>query len=134
MAKMSAKDVLALILNDETIDLQDAVPRYISGFDQLIAKIDKLSDALLAQQVRAMEYDDDDDDRGEMMGTLTENLTALRQLIEREPEMPDDSETHTLLTTIAKNTMRRAGQWEFDVQRNSRTGFIEKIVATPLAK
>ena len=127
---MSARDVLALVLNDETVDLQDAVPRYIQGFDQLVAKIDKLADALLA---RGEGYENGEGGHSEEMQALVANLQAIKELLDKPAlELPDNSDMQTLLSTIAKNTMRRQRPWEFDIQRDRRTGFTDKIIARPI--
>ncbi len=79
--------------------------------------------------------DDDYDSNGEYMMALTENMQGLRALMEREPaEHPENSEMQKLLTMIAKNTMRRQRSWEFDIQRDRRTGFTEKIIARPVGE
>jgi hypothetical protein len=81
--------------------------------------------------------DDDDGMYGEMMGCMSENLTAMREMLGKQtggPPPVQSEETRTLLTMIAKNTMRKQRAWEFDIQRDRRTGFTEKIIAKPVGE
>ncbi len=183
MGEMTAREVLKLVLDEETISL-DKAPRSIDGFEQLLEKMDKLCDAITQGKSNGHDYakagdktsvdgghdhtlleggktsmdgeplhshdwspdqektstdaghnhcaKDDYDANGEYMMALTENMQGLRALMERPAEHPENSDMQKLLTTIAKNTMRRQRAWEFDIQRDRRTGFTEKIIARPV--
>lgn len=134
MAEMTAREVLKLVLDDETINL-DNQPRSIDGFDQLLEKLDRLCDAITSRRENGEDYEGGEGGHSEEMVALVENLQALRVIMEREPaELPDNSDMQTLLHTIAKNTMRRQRPWEFDIQRDRRTGFTEKIIARPVGE
>lgn len=135
--EIKARELLTLLLDDEEFNSSRG-PRSIVGFDELLEKMDKLCDAITHNSSRTDpngEYEGGDmGQHTEQMDALIENMQALRALMERPPaEAPEQSdEMRTLLTMIAKNTMRRERSWEFDIQRDRRTGFTEKIVARPM--
>lgn len=130
--EMTAREVLKLVLDDETIPF-DKAPRSIDGFDQLLEKMDRLCDAITHKHNAEPGEDGysagDMGSHGELMTALTENIQALREIAHTHPEPAPNDETQALLTMIAKNTMRRSSSWEFDVQRDRRTGFTDKIIA-----
>jgi len=129
MPEMTAREVLKLVLDDETINVEDS-SRSIAGFDTLLDKMDKLCDAITQRESSGEGYEGGHSDE---MKALVANLEALRAVMERPAvELPDNSDLQSLLSTIAKNTMRRQRPWEFDVQRDRRTGFTEKIIARPI--
>lgn len=129
MPEMTAREVLKLVLDDETINVEDS-SRSIKGFDALLEKMDKLCDAITQRESNGEGYEGG---HSEEMQALVANLEAMRALMDKPAvEMPDNSDMQTLLSTIAKNTMRRQRPWEFDVQRDRRTGFTEKIIARPI--
>ena len=135
MPELSAREVLKLVLGDETIDLQDAVPRYIKGFDDLLAKLDNLTAAILARHEGGEGYENGEGGHSEEMQALVANLQAIKELLDKPAvELPDNSDMQQLLGTIARNTMRRQRPWEFDIQRDRRTGFTEKIIARPIGE
>lgn len=131
MAEMTAREVLKLVLDEEKIQVDDTA-RSITGFDQLLEKLDRLCDAITSRRENGEDYDGEGGHSDEMKA-LVANLEALRAVMERPAvELPDNSDLQQLLGTIAKNTMRRQRPWEFDVQRDRRTGFTEKIIARPI--
>jgi len=135
MAEMTAREVLKLVLDDETIPL-DKAPRSIDGFDQLLEKMDRLCDAITHRNngegsMEGEEYGDNAS-HTELMTALTENIQALREIAHTHPEPTQNDEMQKLLHMIAKNTMRRERSWEFDIQRDRRTGFTDKIIAKPV--
>jgi len=138
MGEMTAREVLKLVLDEEKIQLDDSA-RSINGFDQLLEKMDKLCDAITQRgngsDVIEGEYEEVSGDGGghsAEMRSLSENLQALRAIMERSPDAPDNTEMRTLLATIARNTMTRRTPWEFTVERDKRTGFTSKIIARPM--
>ena len=136
--EIKARELLTLLLDDEEFNSSRG-PRTIAGFDELLEKMDKLCDAITHNHPRTDgEYDGEGDSslHNELMAAMTENIQALREIAHTHPDpMPEQSdETHSLLTMIAKNTMRKQRAWEFDVQRDRRTGFTEKIIARPVGE
>ena len=137
--EIKARELLTLLLDDEEFNNSNG-PRSIVGFEELLEKMDKLCDAITQNSARTGgdgEYEGGDmGQHGEQMAALIENMQALRAVVERPPPAaPEQSdETRTLLTMIAKNTMRKQRAWEFDVQRDRRTGFTEKIIARPVGE
>jgi len=129
--EIKARELLTLLLDDEEYN-SNRGPRSIVGFDALLEKMDKLCDAITQRE----SVDGGGGGDNALLAALVENTTALREVLEREPpepaELPDNSDMQQLLGTIAKNTMRRQRPWEFDVQRDRRTGFTEKIIARPI--
>lgn len=140
--EIKARELLTLLLDDEEYNSSRG-PRSIVGFDELLEKMDKLCDAITQNVSRTDgggEYEGGDSQHGEVMMAMNENLVAMRELIQNhilsaESKAPEQSEeTRTLLTAIAKNTMRKQRAWEFDIQRDRRTGFTEKITARPVGE
>lgn len=135
--EIKARELLTLLLDDEEFN-SNRGPRSIVGFEELLEKMDKLCDAITHNGSRTGdngEYEGGDmGQHGEQMAALIENMQALRALMERpSPAPPEQSdETRSLLTMIAKNTMRKQRAWEFDIQRDRRTGFTDKIIARPV--
>lgn len=137
--EIKARELLTLLLDDEEFNSSRG-PRTIVGFDQLLEKMDKLCDAITQRgngEVIDGEYEEvggDDGGGGHSaeMVALSENLQALRAIMERSSDTPDNTEQRTLLATIAKNTMRGRVPWEFTVERDKRTGFTSKIIAKPM--
>lgn len=137
--EIKARELLTLLLDDEDYN-SNRGPRTIVGFDQLLEKMDKLCDAITQRdkgEVIDGEYEEvggDGDGGGHSaeMVALSENLQALRAIMERSSDTPDNAEQRTLLATIAKNTMRGRVPWEFTVERDKRTGFTSKIIAKPM--
>lgn len=134
---ITARELLKLVLDDEEF-ASGKGPRTIVGFDALLEKMDKMCDAITQRRSEGDgEGYEDDGQHAEVMAAMNENLTAMRELLEKDtggPPPAQSKETQTLLTTIAKNTMRRQRSWEFDVQRDRRTGFTEKIIAKPVGE
>jgi hypothetical protein len=138
--EIKARELLTLLLDDEEYN-SNRGPRSIVGFEELLEKMDKLCDAITQGKANgegAGEYEGGGEGgHSEEMRALVENLTAMRELIGQQtggPPPAHSEETRTLLTTIAKNTMRRERSWEFDIQRDRRTGFTEKIIAKPVGE
>lgn len=130
--ELTARDVLKLVLDDEKLPI-DATPRSIDGFDQLLEKLDKLCEAITQGHENGEGYENGEGVHSAEMQALVANLAAIRELLDKPAvELPDNSDLQTLLSTIAKNTMRRQRPWEFDIQRDRRTGFTEKIIARPI--
>ena len=135
--EIKARELLTLLLDDEEFNSSSG-PRTIAGIDELLEKMDKLCDAITHRSARTEgngEYEGGDmGQHSEQMNALIENMQALRAVLEREPPAPAEQseETRSLLTVIAKNTMRQERSWEFDIQRDRRTGFTEKIIARPV--
>lgn len=126
---ITARELLKLVLDDEEFN-SGRGPRTIVGFEELLGKMDKLCDAITQRESNGEGGDDTDN---ALLAALVENTAAFRAVLEKEPaELPDNSDMQQLLSTIAKNTMRRQRPWEFDVQRDRRTGFTEKIIARPI--
>lgn len=157
---IKARELLTLLLDDEEFNANQG-PRRIVGFDHLLAKMDKLADAI----THSHDNDGKKDEDGqlvELMKSLTANVEALREIAHTHPdpapsehseglmvamtenikilrniaERPVDTVQHSdevspLLTVIAKNTMRTRVPWEFTVKRN-QAGFTEKIIARPM--
>jgi len=132
MPEMTAREVLKLVLDDETLNVEDST-RSIAGFDTLLDKMDKLCDAITSRGGNGEDYEGGEGGHSEEMKALVANLQAMKELLDKPAvELPDNSDMQQLLGTIAKNTMRRQRPWEFDVQRDRRTGFTEKIIARPI--
>ncbi len=137
--EIKARELLTLLLDDEEFNSSRG-PRTIAGFDELLEKMDKLCDAITHNSARTDpdgEYEGDAGLHNQLMAAMTENIEALRAIAHTHPDpMPTEQsdETRTLLTMIAKNTMRKQRAWEFDVQRDRRTGFTEKIIARPVGE
>lgn len=131
--EIKARELLTLLLDDEEFNSSRG-PRSIVGFEELLEKMDKLCDAITHNGSRTGEGYGDNNLHGEQMAALIENVQALRAVMERPPpEAPEQSdEMRSLLTMIAKNTMRKQRAWEFDIQRDRRTGFTDKIIARPV--
>jgi hypothetical protein len=129
--EITARELLKLVLDDEEFNSGKG-PRSIVGFDSLLEKMDKLCDAITQRESNGEGYEGG---HSEEMKALVANLEAIKELLDKPAvELPDNSDMQTLLSTIAKNTMRRQRPWEFDIQRDRRTGFTEKIIARPVGE
>lgn len=133
--EIKARELLTLLLDDEEYN-SNRGPRSIVGFEELLEKMDKLCDAITQREGGGGTVLEGGGADPELLAALVENMVGLRAVLEREPPAaPQQSEEmQTLLTQIAKNTMRRQRAWEFDVQRDRRTGFTEKIIARPVGE
>lgn len=136
--EIKARELLTLLLDDEEFNNSNG-PRSIVGFDELLEKMDKLCDAITRNHARTDPDGDGEHEGGglhhELMAALTENIQALRDIAHTHPEPAEpNDEAQKLLTMIAKNTMRKQRAWEFDIQRDRRTGFTEKITARPVGE